>query len=247
MAPKCSIKLTKKIDLFNALSAEKIFPTNFKRGSKFRLKNIQDFVILSKIKSIEHSAQLNEICIGEIGGDQSRIADLICDSQKSIKYDIIDIFDESIGRGTTQRPIFKNPNINLVECLMGTEGSKSMIKDNYYDFMISISVVEHIDWENLSNFFSECLRVLDYGGIACHCIDVKLNKNKENKFANKLISVIQDLGIEVEAPEEDWTFKPDMASQPDDVQIKWCKNYTEQKKISALTSQTCNIELCLIK
>lgn len=247
MSAKCSISLTDKLDLFNRLDDKKVFPTKFNNGSKFRLKNIQDFIVLSNFRDFYKGFSKKDITVAEIGGDQSRIAEIICKNKNVRHYDIIDVFDVSIGRGTTNKPNFQDSKIDFVDCLLGSERSKSIIPDCKYDFICSVSVIEHIDWDLLRNFFEENLRVLSPTGYSYHCIDVKLDDSERNKFVEKLISTIDSLEVPLEVKENDWSFKTRFATQPDDVQIKWCRNYSEQKRITGLNSQTCNIELKLQK
>ena len=244
---KAKLRITRKTDLSKALDGKKTFPTKFSNGSKFRLKNIQDLVVLSKLNDLTKNPRIKELSIAEIGGDQSRIAEIVCKNKSTKLYDIIDIYDLSIGNGTIMKPKFKSDKISIVECLLGTPDSKKLITDSKYDYLCSISVLEHIDINALSVFFEENIRVLKPNGVSLHCIDIKLNEIQKNDYIDKLIMILSNFCDCIDIDEEGWAFKPGMASQPDDVQIKWCNRYSPEKALAALNSQTCNIELYLFK
>ncbi len=73
-----------------------------------------------------------------------------------------------------------NPHVKFVKGLLGNNTAE--LPDNYFDFVCSVSVIEHIPHENLKSVFEETYRILKPGGIVSHSYDVYVNQNTKPVF-----------------------------------------------------------------
>jgi SAM-dependent methyltransferase len=103
----------------------------------------------------------------------------------------------------------------------------------YFDFVVSVSVVEHVPLDSINAFFGDCARVLKPGGRMIHAIDTYLFDPRDGSLAHVFQERIQaylslaerpDLGIKlVEKPriDKDVRFSCRYATVPDNVLHEW--------------------------
>src|SRR3546814_1685460 len=60
------------------------------------------------------------------------------------------------------------------------------LQDGYFDLAFSISVIEHIPYKALDDFWRDHARVLASGGLAIHTIDLYLGDEPDAKVAGRL-------------------------------------------------------------
>lgn len=138
------------------------------------LKRYQDLVVFSFI--LEHVPPGSRLL--EIGGGNSRIL-----SKLSSRYECwnIDKF-EGLGNGPTD--LLRMP-YKVVRDYMGMFNKE--LPNNYFDFVFSISALEHVPTTNTAffhNIIQDIDRVLAPGGVSAHCLDVvfKDGKIRANPF-----------------------------------------------------------------
>ena len=124
---------------------------------KDALKSIQDSFILSQLAGLKGKK------IAEIGGGQSRVLEILSNNNECWNIDKI----EGIGRGPKNYTEINN--VKLIKAFMGDYSHE--LKDNYFDVVFSISVVEHVKPEGLPGFFRDIARILKTDGLCIHAID----------------------------------------------------------------------------
>jgi len=125
------------------------------------LKGIQDAFVLSRLNDVRQRRIL------EIGGGNSRILAALANSDRSNECWNADKF-EGVGQGpTVQR---NDSTIRVVPCFVGEFSPE--LPDGYFDFVVSVSVVEHVPTDELEAFFADSARVLRPGGRIVHAIDL---------------------------------------------------------------------------
>jgi len=126
------------------------------------LKGIQDAFVLSILRK-ERGKR-----IAEIGGGNSRILPKIKDYNECYNIEKF----EGMGLGPTT--IIDIPGVIIIKSYIGE--FDNMIKNNFFDVLFSISVVEHIETDELDLFFKDCHRILKTGGYMVHAIDIYLDE-----------------------------------------------------------------------
>lgn len=126
-----------------------------------RLKDIQDAFVLHALQGVKGKKIL------ELGGGNSRILPIFVKAGNECWN--IDKF-EGAGAGPVKAQ--EQAGVKIVRSFMG-EFSKE-IPDAAFDYVISVSAVEHIPEAALVNAFKDCVRVLKPGGLMFHAIDLYL-------------------------------------------------------------------------
>ncbi|MCC0048127.1 MAG: glycosyltransferase [Rhodobiaceae bacterium] len=145
------------------------------------LKRYQDLLAYAFIKeNIPLGSRLLEI-----GGGVSRILDKLSDSYECWNIDKL----EGIGNGPKR---VDQKGVRLVRDYIGNESPE--LSDNYFDFIFSISVLEHVpqDDERLfEKIINDMQRVAKTGAYSLHLCDVVIKDNKINQ-CNAIIKYIFD-------------------------------------------------------
>lgn len=185
----------------------------------YELKDVQDAFVLSRLR------QARGATILEVGGGNSRILPVLSSSNECWTVDRF----EGKGRGPTRVP--RIPRVKVVQAYMG-DGSPEL-EAGYFDFVVSVSVVEHVPLDSISAFFGDCARVLKPGGRMIHAIDTYLFDASDRSVAQVFQERIQaylgfaqrpDLQIMlVEEPgvDPDLRFSCRYATVPDNVLHEW--------------------------
>lgn len=176
------------------------------------LKHIQDAFILSRLNGCRGKRIL------ELGGGQSRILHKL---KRDNECWNVDRFE---GQGNGPRAVQEIDGVNTVVAFMGDFDRR--IPSDYFDYVISVSVVEHIPPDAIENVFLDCARVLKPGGEVYHAIDLYLFDTPAG--SSGLISRYRKeyLGlyfIEPPAIDETVSFKCHYASNPDSELYRWNK------------------------
>jgi SAM-dependent methyltransferase len=123
----------------------------------YQLKRAQDAYILSRLRGVKGKRIL------EVGGGLSRVLRVLAPDNECW---LMDPF-EGLGNGPLDTPII--PGVKIVRDTMGNRNPK--IQNSSFDYVFSVSVVEHVPLEFLEAFFVDCARVLKPGGELLHAID----------------------------------------------------------------------------
>ena len=124
------------------------------------LKEIQDAFILSRFRNVKGKRIL------EVGGGDSRVARLL---GRNNEVWLIDGFEGKDG-GPGKVPAL--PGVKIVIGYMGQNLKE--IPSNYFDYVFSISVIEHLRVQQYVDCFRDISRVLVPGGQTIHAIDLYL-------------------------------------------------------------------------
>jgi ubiquinone/menaquinone biosynthesis C-methylase UbiE len=144
------------------------------------LKVYQDLLVLTFIK--EHIPPASRIL--EVGGGDSRIINHIKRRYECWNLDKL----EGIGHGPSR---IKVKGFRLVKDYIGN--FSRALSDAYFDFVFSISVLEHVsqdDCEAFKNIIDDIDRVLRPGGLSLHCVDALADR--ERAWVNPLVNFIFD-------------------------------------------------------
>ncbi len=189
-------------------------------ASKPRLKSFQDAIAYADITAALRSINSKRISVADIGGDQSRILPLLLSKHPNMDSFIVDTWDQSIGQGTTKRPDV-GPRIKLIDALLGQPETSSIISDNSFDIVTSISVVEHVPEENLTDFFADSLRVCKPGGVVLHYIDLHISDDAFSSRGHATVKAIEDGCGTLDTRPKNWAMRSRYVSNPDNMMFRW--------------------------
>jgi len=218
-------------DLKSILKAIKTKP-----NPTWHLKSIQDAIAFSYLY------KYSDKCIAEIGGGDSRVLPTL--ARKNICFNIEEF--KGVGGGPKNEIRVKGIT-NILESVGNFPDS---IKDEQFDAIFSISVVEHIPNKMLSDFFKDCHRILKPSGLMIHLIDVYLedaagdNSNVSRRVCNYGSFLNSKLFLPLEQPtitaEKDVYFLTSFATNPDNMMEEW-NRLVPQLKNKRQISQSCTL------
>jgi SAM-dependent methyltransferase len=130
------------------------------KPNRGRLKDVQDAFILYVLREVENKRIL------ELGGGNSRVLPLLAERNECWNIDKF----EGLGGGPITAQ--KGRGIRIIREYMGSFSDE--IPSQYFDYVISISAVEHLHREFFSATMRDCTRVLKSGGFMFHAIDLYL-------------------------------------------------------------------------
>jgi len=226
------LKVITKREYFDYLN------TNKSDRKFYTLKNVQDGFINKYFKP-----NIKNKIIGEIGGGHSRTLERL-----GVKNTCFNI-EKFEGKGNGPEKIEKIKNYELINTYVGE--FSGLLKRNYFDYLYSISVLEHVDDSYIENFFKESLSILKTNGISIHAFDAYLSSSKKkNSTLKDRLNLILDkskmAGLTlIESPKvdiENLRFKSHYASNSDIKLWQWNKS---NSSIAKLTKQ--NVSFTLIQ
>jgi SAM-dependent methyltransferase len=127
-------------------------------------QEFQDAFILSELGNASGKR------IAEIGGGHSRVLPYLAKTNECWNIDPF----EGAGKGPTD--VKDDSDIKLVRDEVGSFSEN--LPNDYFDMVISISVVEHLATEALADFFRDIARILAPGGKTIHAIDAYLGESE---------------------------------------------------------------------
>jgi SAM-dependent methyltransferase len=152
------------------------------------------------------------------------------------------LIDRYEGRGRGVRVVPRLPGITLIQGYMGEFIQK--LPQDYFDYVFSVSVVEHVPLNGLESFFADCARVLKPSGRMFHAIDTYLFDSDceelSQPFRERLHAYLQfaerpDLSIRLAEGEaridEQIRFSCAYATQPDNVLHEWHLYRPQEKRL----------------
>ena len=152
--------IIKKAEYWECLEANSEFSREAFEHMQHNLKDIQDHFMLSRLKG------LRGLKILEIGGSDCRVMRHVADDNECWNAEKFE------GRGAGPTKVINVPKIKIAPAYLGDFSAE--LPDDYFDLVISISVVEHVEDQDFENFFKDIERVLKPGGRSCHAIDAYL-------------------------------------------------------------------------
>ncbi len=126
-----------------------------------RLKDIQDAFVLYELRAAKGKKIL------ELGGGNSRILPVF----KKAGNECWNI-DKFEGAGAGPVKAQEQAGVKIIRSFMG-DFSKE-IPDNSFDYVVSVSAVEHIPNDRFADAMKDCVRVLKPGGTMFHAVDLYL-------------------------------------------------------------------------
>lgn len=187
------------------------------------LKAVQDAFIISRLRDVANARIL------EIGGGNSRVLADLSDPVRRNECWNADTF-EGVGHGPTEN--HNRDSIRVANCFLGDFSGD--LPDAYFNYVISVSVVEHVPTTDLERFFADSARVLRPGGRLIHAIDLyvydhdadaaTVDVNRERLRRYLQFADRRDLGLRfVDAPQidEHVAFRGRYATNPDAAMYVW--------------------------
>jgi SAM-dependent methyltransferase len=210
------LKFVTKEEYWNIEDKEilKKLPNKF----QWHLKSIQDGVAFDSLHELKNKV------IGEVGGGDSRILEYLCKNNSTYN---IDYFEGEDGGPAGEVKIDKVTNIfaHLGEF-------SENLKDNFFDYLFSVSVVEHVPYREIPAFFEDCARILKPGGKMIHLIDAYLDEVDNSYITSRIKSYQAIFDNKLFIPDGEYklaennmvAFKTDYASNPDNMMQVWNKS-----------------------
>lgn len=213
----------------NLLRLSKRLESLFRPGHLYTLKDVQDAFIMSCLGGQKEKRIL------EVGGGMPRVLRWL--SARNECW-LVDRY-EGVGRGPKEIPSI--PGIKILQGFIGEFIEE--LPEEHFDYLFSVSVVEHVPLESLENFFADCARLLKPSGRMYHAIDIYLfddeREDLRQPFREKLIAYLRfanrpDLGIRlIEEAQIDahLRYSCAYATQPDNVLYEWHLNRPQEKRL----------------
>jgi len=208
----------------------------------WHLKSIQDAV------AFHYLCEMREQTIAEIGGGDSRILPVL--SKRNLCYNV----DEFQGAGKGPQKEVTIEGVKNVFTLLGN--FSSLLPDQYFDCVFSISVVEHVPTNKLFDFFQDAHRILKKNGKMIHLIDVYLEDSliENQKFLGsrieKYLSAFSDLFLSPQPQsiidEKALQFSTKFATNPDNIMNNWNK-VSPVLRDKRIRSQSCSLIMVGVK
>lgn len=226
-----------KDEYFSALNVQDIDAALLETRS-MGLKHIQDACILHLLTSL--SARK----VAEIGGGHSRVLPYL--AAKGWECWNIDPLE---GEGLGPRTVKAQPGVSTLRCALGA--FSPLIQDEFFDTVFSISVIEHIGNNNIENFFKDIFRIMKYGSISYHAIDVYLEDDEVIETTQRNFFVLEaalnagfSLLCDEQSPEV--SFQCRFATNPD-LAIRHWNKIAPQLIRKRLYSQSVSLLLGVVK
>ena len=188
------------------------------KSSVRNLKNAQDGYALDRLREVTGARIL------EIGGGESRVLDVMAANGNECWN-----ADDFAGSGNGPIDIPQDTSYKIAPVLLGDFAPD--LPDGYFDYVFSISVVEHIPGKVLLPFFADACRVLKPGGVMFHAIDLYLYDDHELAHAKNQVARVQSYLDKVDqlplrwqlepSVDADVTFKTRYAANSDEQLYNW--------------------------
>ena len=201
----------RKTDFWEAMDAK--LDQEIPGKLSFQLKTIQDLWVYSQICNESGKK------IAEIGCGESRILPTMAQNNECFNIEKF----EGADNGPSREIVI--PSVENIKAFVGD--FSSLIPDNTFDVLFSVSVVEHIEDKNFDSFFEDCIRILRPGGYMIHAIDIYVADEPLGYFSNRFemyrnavvdTAMVEPISKVIQGPLKHST---DMASNPDQIMYGW--------------------------
>jgi len=173
------------------------------------IKGFQDTWIASEVVGIKG------LRILEIGGRTPRLLLSLAENNSCVNADAV----------LPDAPQPPNLDLTSIDTLLGDFDPR--LEDNSFDLAFSISVLEHVPDEGLTDCFADMARVLKPGGRLLHAIDMYLGMTPDKVCTQRVDAYLEAAsaaGLVLESPRAlpaEPVFTTDMVSNPDNVMANW--------------------------
>jgi SAM-dependent methyltransferase len=194
--------------------------------ARIDLKGVQDAYVLSRTDNLRGARIL------EVGGGNSRVLAALSDELRGNECWNADRF-EGAGGGPTRN--LNSERIRTAKCFLGEFSDE--LPSEYFDYVLSVSVVEHVPTVDLEAFFADSARVLRPGGRIIHAIDLYVydfDSQHQHRAQNRVrIREYRSFGdrpdlrlrfVDEPAVDEDVFFRCSFASNTDLAMNGWNKS-----------------------
>lgn len=169
-----------KTEYFAALDDEAILePLNAVTQNKFGMKHVQDAWILTQMLGLKGQRVL------EVGGGHSRI--LRCLDPSNTRVNL----DKLLGKDGGPKDPPETEGVAYVRANLGEFHPD--LEDGSFDYVFSISVMEHIPAEAYPNYWADHVRVLKPGGVGLHAIDIYIGDERHGQVEERVQMYLDDL------------------------------------------------------
>ena len=184
------------------------------KTQQFHLKSIQDLAVYDILKGVQGKT------IAEIGGGDSRLL------AKLAKDNTCFNVDKFAGANGGPSKVIHIKGVTNVQAFLGERSAQ--LKDDQFDIVFSISVIEHVPTPALNDFFDDGLRILKPGGLWLHAIDFYLEDEPSANIVARFAKhrewlahpKLEPVGEVFDGPAR---FTCDMATNPDNFMHSWGK------------------------
>ena len=148
----------RKEQYFEWVKAYETMRSTYASANTYNLKDIQDHYAISRL------AGLNNTRILEVGGSDCRVLRSFSSNNECWNAEKF----EGLAGGPSRK--IETDGVQNIPAYLG-EFDKAL-PNSYFDVVFSVSVVEHVTDDKLTDFFLDIARVLKPGGLTFHAIDV---------------------------------------------------------------------------
>ncbi len=183
-------------------------------NKRFHLKTVQDLAVYDQLRQFKGKS------IAEIGGGKSRLLARLALNNACCN---VEKFEGADGGPKVE---FKIQKVRNVFAFLGER--TGLLQKDSFDAVFSVSVIEHIPDNRLSDFLAEGIDILRQGGLWLHAIDLYLENEPTAEAERRLNAyrkwvdhpAFEPIGAVYDGPA---AFSCDMATNPDDVMYDWGK------------------------
>ncbi|MEM7708758.1 MAG: methyltransferase domain-containing protein [Pseudomonadota bacterium] len=203
------------------------------------LKHIQDAWILSKLAGVREQKIL------EAGGGFGRVLRTL-DGNERWNLDK----PNGSGRTVDTKKIVMPKEFHVISTYLGEYNDE--VPAEYFDFVFSISVIEHIPKDHIDNFFADHFRILKAGGLGYHAIDFYLGNEELQNVETRIDSYLQGVrraGLEfLRSPilPRPLVFHTEFATNPD-LTMRYWNETVPRLASSRLSLQSVSLALAVKK
>ena len=218
-------KFVTKKEYWDVVSSNILDDIKTKQNFSWHLKSIQDAIAYCYLYEYSNKE------IAEIGGGNSRLLPTL--ARKNTCYNI----EEFKGAGGGPKKEIRFMGVNNILAKVGE--FSNVINNNQFDAVFSVSVIEHVPDDNLSDFFKDCHRILKPSGLMIHLIDVYLEDSAElnESDVRRVMKYGSFLNTNLFSPlkqpeiltEKDVKFSTSFATNPDNMMEEWNRTNPKRK------------------
>lgn len=154
------ISYIRKEEYFSWIDAYQHMRKDYPSASINNLKDVQDHFVMSRLDGLKGMRIL------EIGGADCRILRNFSSDNECWNAEKFE------GKAGGPSRVISTPGVKNTPVFLGE--FSELLPDAYFDIVLSVSVVEHVETPHLQAFFNDIARVLKPGGKTFHAIDVYL-------------------------------------------------------------------------
>ncbi|MEL6498788.1 MAG: methyltransferase domain-containing protein [Planctomycetota bacterium] len=206
--------------------------------TEWHLKSIQDAWAFSRLRGSKGL----RIC--EVGGGTPRVLPKLATNNECWNVDKL----EGVGNGPTE--LTEIDGIKFIDTYLGDFDER--LPSDYFDVVFSLSVIEHVDDDQLDDCFRDMTRILKPGGSLLHAIDLYVPQRPTTiQRVDRYRHIAETCGAPLQWLKEPMmpdkiSFRTTYATNSDQQLANWNRNGPALRKRRA-TTQNCSIKAVWIK